>query len=332
MTSDRKIKIAAIVGPTASGKTSLSIELAKRFDGEIISCDSMQIYKEMDIGTAKPTLEEMQGIPHHMISICDPLQKFSCSDYAIMATECVHDIASRGKLPIFCGGTGLYLDSVLRGTRDDGATEDPLFRAEMERLAQLHGPSYLHEKLALVDPEAAQAIHQNNVRRVIRALEVYHTTGKTKTELDAISRDKGSLFDALIIGLEYKNRDILYDRIDKRVDIMLKSGLLDEAKDLYEKGFLNPSTTAGQAIGYKELMPYFSGACSLDDTIAALKTDTRHYAKRQMTWFMAKKEINWISVCSEKDAYLTKTFEEIVNIASKLFNNHGFSGIINKSM
>ena len=325
-----KIKIAAIVGPTAGGKTALSIEMAKRYGGEIISCDSMQIYRGMDIGTAKPDMKERDGIPHHMIDICDPTEKFSCSDYAEMALKCINDIAGRGKIPIFCGGTGLYLDSVLRGVRDDGATSDPVFREEMQRFADENGAAALHAKLSEVDPEAALSIHQNNVRRVIRALEVYHTTGKTKTQLDAESREKEPDFDALVIGLNYENRDILSSRIDKRVDIMIKNGLLDEAKMLYDKGLLSPNTTAGQAIGYKELFPYFEGQCPLEDAAEQLKLDTRHYAKRQMTWFLAKKNVSWISVCGEKDDYLTKTFEEIVNNASILFNNFGFCDIINK--
>lgn len=325
-----RIKIAAIVGPTASGKTALSIELAERFGGEIISCDSMQIYREMDIGTAKPDMAERRGIPHHMIDICEPTEKFSCSDYAEKATACIYDIVSRGKLPIFCGGTGLYLDSVIRGVRDDGAASDPAFRDAMQRFADENGADALHSRLASVDPEAAETIHPNNTRRVIRALEVYHTTGKTKTQLDKESREKNPLFDALIIGLNYENRDILYSRIDKRVDLMLQNGLLKEAKELYSKGLLSPTTTAGQAIGYKELLPFLEGSISIEEAADQLKLDTRHYAKRQMTWFMAKKDINWISVCSEKDEYLTKTFEEIVNIASNLFHNCEISDIMNR--
>lgn len=325
-----KIKIAAIVGATAGGKTALSIEMAKRYGGEIVSCDSMQIYKGMDIGTAKPTLAECDGIPHHMIDVCEPSCKFSCSDYAEMAMECVCDIAGRGKIPIICGGTGLYLDSLLRGVRDDGATEDPTFRDELQIFADTYGAAALHEKLRDIDPESAEAIHPNNIRRVIRAIEVYHTTGKTKSQLDTESKQKGTLFDALVIELYYGNRELLYERIDKRVDIMLRDGLLEEAKTLYDKGLLSPNTTAGQAIGYKELFPYFAGETSLEAATEQLKLDTRHYAKRQMTWFAARKNIERIDVCLEKDGYLTKTFEEIVNNASILFNNFGFCGIIDK--
>ena len=328
MSNKEKIKIAAIVGATASGKTSLSIALAKKFNGEIVSFDSMQIYKGMDIGTAKPTKEEMSGVPHHMIDVCDPDKKFSCTDYAEMALFCINDIISRGKLPILCGGTGLYLDSLLRGVRDDGAESDPAFREEMQLFADTNGADALHAKLAEIDPEAAEAIHPNNIRRVIRALEVYHTTGITKTRLDELSREKEDAFDCLTIGLGYENRDILYERIDRRVDEMIKNGLLDEAKELYEKGYLAPDTTAGQAIGYKELLPYLESECSLEDAVLALKLDTRHYAKRQMTWFGARKNINWIMVSEKKDDHQTKTFEEIVNNASILFNNFGFCGII----
>ena len=329
MSTGEKIKIAAIVGATASGKTSLSIALAKKYDGEIVSCDSMQIYRGMDIGTAKPTQEEMSGVPHHMIDVCDPDRKFSCTDYAEMALGCINDIISRGKLPILCGGTGLYLDSLLRGVRDDGAESDPSFRDEMQRFADINGAEALHAKLEKIDPESALSIHPNNIRRVIRALEVYHTTGITKTRLDELSKEKEDAFDCLTIGLGYENRDILYERIDRRVDEMIKNGLLGEAKTLYEKGLLAPDTTAGQAIGYKELLPYLMSLCSLDEAVQALKLDTRHYAKRQMTWFCAKKNINWIMVSEKKDAHQTKTFEEIVNNASTLFNNFGFCGIIN---
>ncbi len=327
----KKIKIAAIVGPTGSGKTALSIALAKRFDGEIISCDSMQIYRGLDIGTAKPDSTEMDGVPHHMIDICDPKEKFSCTDYAETAEGIISDIASRGKLPIFCGGTGLYLDSVLRGARDDGADSDPVYRKELQRFADLNGAEALHARLKDIDPISAEAIHPNNIRRVIRALEVYHSSGIRKSELDRLSREKESKYDALVIGLAYDDRDVLYDRIDKRVDIMLENGLLKEAEELYSKGLLTPDTTAGQAIGYKELIPYFDGKISLTEATDKLKADTRHYAKRQMTWFSAKDYVTWIHINDKKDGYLTKTFEEIVNNASNLFNKFGFSGIMNKS-
>ena len=327
---ENKIKIAAIVGPTAGGKTSLSIALAKKYNGEIVSCDSMQIYTKMNIGTAKPSIEEMDGVPHHMIDVCDPGQKFSCSDYAEMALDCINDIISRGKLPILCGGTGLYLDSLLRGVRDDGATEDSAFREEMQKFADDFGAEALHEKLRVIDPEAAENIHKNNVRRVIRALEVFHTTGKTKTQLDALSREKEARFDPLVIYLNYSNRDVLYHRIDKRVDMMIEEGLLEEAKELYQNDLLSPDTTAGQAIGYKELLPFFEGRSSLDEAIEQLKLDTRHYAKRQMTWFSAKKNFVKLDVCSEIEEHQTKTFEEIVNNAVILFNKFGFCDIIDK--
>jgi len=271
---NNKIKIAAVVGPTASGKTALSIELAKRFDGEIISCDSMQIYKGMDIGTAKPTEEEKCGIPHHMIDVCDPLDIFNCSDYAEMAEKCIYDVISRGKLPIFCGGTGLYLDSVLRGVRNDGAEKDDDFRNEMLAFYNENGAEALHAKLRQIDPESAESIHPNNVKRVIRALEVYHTTGKTKTQLDAESLVGGAKFDALVVGLDYGNRDILYSRTDKRVDIMMADGLLDEVKRLYEGGKLPYDSTAGQAIGYKELIKYFEGGISLEEAVELIKLGT----------------------------------------------------------
>ena len=321
-----KIKIAAIVGPTGGGKTALSIALAERFGGEIISCDSMQIYRRMDIGTAKPTEEEKRGIPHHMIDVVDPTDPFSCSDYAEMATECAKDIASRGKLPIFCGGTGLYLDSVIRGVRDDLATSDETFREEMLCFAEKNGADALHARLREIDPEAAEATHPNNIRRVVRALEVFHMTGKTKTELDYESRQKSSLFDPLVLCINYENRDVLYDRIDRRVDEMIEAGLPSEVRALYDEGLLTSASTAGQAIGYKEFYQYLSGELSLDEAVSNLKTATKHYAKRQMTWFLHKDYIRLLPVCYESGEM--KTFEEIVNNASEAFRNFGFCDII----
>lgn len=288
--ANEKIPVIAVVGPTASGKTALSIGLAKATGGEIISCDSMQIYCGMDIGTAKPDDAEKCGIPHHMIDVAEPDTEFSCADYASRAAECIYGIASRKKTPIFCGGTGLYLDSVLRGVRDDGAEKDPAFRDEMATFASEYGNEALHEKLREVDPKAADSIHPNNVRRVIRALEVYHTTGKTKTELDVLSRHNDPRFDPTVLYLTYSNRDLLYERIDRRVDMMFEAGLADEVKSLLDKGFLSEDTTAGQAIGYKETVLYLRGLITEDEAKERIKLATRHYAKRQMTWFSARKD------------------------------------------
>ncbi len=321
----QKTKIAAIVGPTAVGKTALSISLAERFGGEIISCDSMQIYRYMDIGTAKPTLAEREGIPHHMMDIITPDKDFSCTDYSSLAAEKVKDVVGRGKIPIFCGGTGLYLDSVIRGVRDDSAYEDPAFREKMQDIAAGEGNEHLHAMLREIDPISADAIHPNNVKRVIRALEVYHTSGKTKTELDEISVSRESEYEPLIIGLRCDDRDLLYERINLRVDIMIRDGLLDEVKALLDMGYLDSKTTAGQAIGYKELVGYFRGDKSLDDAIEEIKMSSRRYAKRQMTWFNSKKNVKWISI---DDDHQIKTFEEIVNNGEKLFENFFFCDII----
>ena len=299
MANDKK-RIFAVVGPTAGGKTALAIELAKRLDGEVISCDSMQIYRGMDIGTAKPSNEEMQGVTHHMLDVADPRLTFSSEDYSLLAEKCIDDIVSRGKMPIFCGGTGLYLDCVLRGVRDDGANEDPKFRAEMESLAAMYGNGYVHARLAEIDPEAAQAIHENNLKRVIRALEVYHMTGKTKTELDRISRTAESKYEAKIIYLCFNSRELLYERINRRVDIMLENGLEKEVRKLYESGALCGDTTAGQAIGYKEMLKYIEGQITLSEAADEIKQNSRRYAKRQLTWFGAKEGFYKLYVDDEK--------------------------------
>ena len=289
MIENSKIKVVAVVGPTASGKTALSVEIAKRYGGEIISCDSMQIYKEMDVGTAKVTAEEMRGVPHHLINIVSPHEEFSCADYATAARNAIEDIASRGKLPVFCGGTGLYLDSVLKNTEFSAAGKDEEYRAYLERECS---PEELHRMLVEVDPESAASIHQNNVKRVIRALEIYRVTGKTKTEWDAISRLTESPYDSVIIGLNYRSRDTLYSRIDRRVDIMMEEGLLDEVRRLDTPAFR--ASTASQAIGYKEILSYFDGVCTLDEAIDSIKQYSRNYAKRQLTWFGKNKDIRWI--------------------------------------
>ena len=286
--ANEKKKIFAVVGPTASGKTALSIELAKRLNCEIISCDSMQIYRGMDIGTAKPTKDEMQGIEHHMLDVADPRVSFSSEDYSLLAEQCIDDIISRGKTPLFCGGTGLYLDCVLRGVRDDGANEDPEFRVEMEKLAAEYGNGHVHAMLAEIDPESAQSIHENNLKRVIRALEVHHMTGKTKTELDRLSKTVGSKYDAKVIYLCFNSRELLYDRINRRVDIMLENGLEDEIRRLADCGELSHDTTAGQAIGYKEMLAYLNGNATLCEAVEQIKQNSRRYAKRQMTWFGAR--------------------------------------------
>lgn len=259
------------------GKTALSIALAKALDGEIISCDSMQIYRGMDIGTAKPTKAEMAEVPHHMIDVADPADNYSCADYAKEASLILADILARGKTPIFCGGTGLYLESVLYEGAYSSPEADEALRQELwAKTAEEN-----HAALSEVDPEAAATIHPNNRKRVIRALEIYLVSGKTKTEWDR-ENTRGTLKEgAEIYVLTSSDREALYKRIDTRVDLMLEAGLLEEVKQLS----LDPMTTAGQAIGYKELNGYFAGQATLEEAIDKIKQASRNYAKRQLTWW-----------------------------------------------
>ena len=310
--------VLAVVGATASGKTALSIALAKALGGEIISCDSMQIYRGMDIGTAKPSEEEKAGIPHHLIDIVEPSENFSVADYAPLAAKAIEDITSRGKLPIFCGGTGLYLDAVLTANEYSEAASDPSLREELTRDAEEKGALALWERLKFEDPESAEAIHPNNVKRVVRALEIFESTGVTKTELDRRSRQIEAPYEVTVIGLRYAARELLYARIEQRVDQMLADGLLSETKALLEEGVFEANTTAAQAIGYKELLGYLRGEQSLAEATEALKTATRRYAKRQMTWFGAKDYVQWIDM--EREGILRPTEEiltELLQFASE---------------
>lgn len=309
-----KTKIIAVVGPTASGKTSLSVELAKKFNGEVVSCDSMQVYREMSIGTAKPNEAEMDGIKHHMIDFADPKTIYTCADYVRDAKKAIAKIVSNGKVPIVCGGTGLYLDSLLRGSSFEETETDFEYRKELELLAEEKGNEYIHDMLAAVDPESADAIHYNNLKRVIRALEIYKCCGVTKSELDRRSKLYDSEFETLTIGLRFINRELLYDRINRRVDIMLEMGLEDEIRRLIEMGVFESNGTAKQAIGYKELLGYINGQMSYESAVEQLKIATRRYAKRQMTWFSAHGDVNWIDI----EEY---NFKNIFNIASNLFIN-----------
>ncbi len=274
--SEDKIRFIAVVGPTASGKTELAVSLAEALDGEVLSCDSMQIYRGMDIGTAKPTPAERRGIPHHLIDIVDPDAPFSCADYKRLAEQTLREVAARGKTPVFCGGTGLYLDAVISVASFSPEIPDGV-RQELNALS----PELLWEELCRVDPEAAAKTHRNNRKRVIRALEIYRGTGKTKTEWDRLSRLAPSPYEPLLIGPDFLDRSLLYRRIDDRVDQMLRLGLLEEAAALN----LDRRSTAAQAIGYKELYLYLDGALDLDSAVALLKKNTRNYAKRQLTWF-----------------------------------------------
>lgn len=290
----KKIPVIAVAGPTASGKSALAMQLCKDLDGELISCDSMQIYRGMDIGTAKPTKKDMEEVPHHLIDICEPDADFSAAAFAEFAKKAIEDAYSRGKTPILCGGTGLYLDSVLRGVDFGEMEPDLALRAELLAYAETEGAEALHARLREIDPEAAEAIHPNNVKRVARALEICKLSGMTKTEWDKNAIRGESPYNACIIALDYKNRDILYTRIHMRVDEMFRMGLEEEARTLFEKGYLAPGTTAGGAIGYKELLGYLNGEMTKEEAADAIKTATRHYAKRQLTWLRRNPAVHWL--------------------------------------
>lgn len=274
-----------ITGPTASGKTALSIALAKALSAEIISSDSMQIYREMDIGTAKATAEERGDVPHHLLDIVSPTESFSVEEYRAAALSSARDISGRGMLPIFVGGTGLYIDSLTRGVALDSPESDPEYRDRI--LAQLktdEDVTALWERLRSVDPESAEKIHKNNVKRVIRALEIYDKTGKPKSLLDKETKAAPSEIFVGMITLDFHNRETLYERVDRRVDIMMAEGLLSEVESLYERGLLTDGTAA-QAIGYKELVRHLKGECTLNEAVEEIKLASRRYAKRQLTWF-----------------------------------------------
>ena len=307
-----KKRIIAVVGPTASGKSALAIELARRIGGEIICCDSMQIYAQMNIGTAKPTSEELSKVPHHLFDFANPLEGFSCADYIPLAERAVEDIQGRGKQVIFCGGTGLYLDRFLSGASFEETEIDGEFRREMERFALEHGNEELHKKLAEIDPISAESIHPNNVKRVIRALEIYRTSGRTKSDIDRESKSFEPKYEVVQIGIKYDDREILYGRINSRVDMMMSEGLLEETRRLLELGVFEKNSTAAQAIGYKELLSYINGEKTLIDALEDLKIATRRYAKRQMTWFNSHGNVNWIiadgrtleSIADEAEQYI----------------------------
>jgi len=248
----------------------------------------------MDIGTAKPDAEEQGGIPHHLIDAVEPWESFSCADYVAAAQKIIAEISSRGVLPILCGGTGLYLDALLRGGGFEETVGDPTLREALFAFAEKHGNHALHERLAAVDPESAAAIHENNVKRVVRALEIFEATGMTKTQADRQSRRLESPYDATVLGLRYEDREILYGRIDRRVDVMLADGLLEETRALLAEGVFERNATAAQAIGYKELLAHLRGEQSLTEATEVLKRATRRYAKRQLTWFGAKDYVRWI--------------------------------------
>lgn len=288
----RKPLLVAIVGPTAAGKSSLAVALAKRHSGEIVSADSMQVYRGLDIGTAKPSREKMEGIPHHCIGFLEPGESFSVAEYAPLARNAVRDILSRGKLPVLVGGTGLYIRAVVDNIVFDAeAVRDPALRESLRAIAAERGPAAVHAILAGEDPAAAAALHPNDLGRVIRAVEYHRLRGKSIRSQAETSRRTPAPFETVQIGLTFRDRRLLYDRIDRRVDRMMAEGLLAEARSLYGR---NGTGFATQAIGYKEFIPYFDGSGTLEESVEALKRSTRRYAKRQLTWFRADGRIRWI--------------------------------------
>ncbi len=283
--------IICIAGPTASGKTALAVELAKELNGEVISCDSMQIYRSMDIGTAKPTQEEMQGIPHHMLDICDPTEDFSISRYCDLATPILENILYRGKTAIIAGGTGLYMDSLMKGN-DFAPIPATGHRERLEIKAQAEGVEALLRELRAIDPEAAER-SQGNLRRIIRALEVYYETGETITAHNLRTQAIPPRYTPLWLGLDFAERAELYRRIDLRVEIMVQTGLLEEIKSLLASG-IPEKATAMQAIGYKEFVDALAGRSTVDAAIVQVQQSSRRYAKRQLTWFRRNEKMHWL--------------------------------------
>ena len=300
--------IICIAGPTASGKTALAVELAKELNGEVVSCDSMQIYRRMDIGTAKPSLEERQGIPHHMLDVAEPEEDFSVSRYTAMATPIVDDILARGKTAIIAGGTGLYMDALIKGN-DFAPVPATGHREKLEARLQAEGLEPLLLQLLAIDPEAAER-SQNNPRRVIRALEVWLETGHTITEHNRQTQALPPRYTPLWLGLDFADREELYGRINRRVEIMLEQGLMDEIRNLLDSG-ISEKATAMQAIGYKEFVDAMAGRASMESAIAQVQQSSRRYAKRQLTWFRRNPQMHWLTR-QKNDG-----FEEIIEKARR---------------
>lgn len=303
-----RIPVVAVVGPTASGKSDLAVEICLRFNGEAVSADSMQIYKGLDISTAKPTEEEKKGVPHHMMDFLDNTESFSVAEYQKMAGEYIRDIHSRGKLPVIVGGTGLYIDTLLNNIQLKEDSFDEALREKLLERVEKEGIENLLDELRGIDPEYAEKMHPNNVKRIVRALEVWYSSGVTMTQQIEDSHAE-SPYDVCFIGLDAEDRDFLYERINRRVSIMLENGLESEAKDYLSQ---ENTATSSQAIGCKELKPYFDGEITLAEAADNLRQATRRYAKRQLTWFRRNKEINWIMI----DKFDSKS--EMQNVAFEI--------------
>ncbi len=307
--SDKKLSLLVIAGPTASGKTALGIALAKEFDGEVISADSMQIYKGLDVATAKPTAEEKDGIPHHLISIIDMDSEFSVADYAKLAKEKITEISARGKLPILVGGTGLYINSLIDDVNFDNAETDGSVRKKLAEEAELLGIEKLYERLKAVDPETAAIVPVQNTVRIIRALEIYELTGIKFSEYKKMNKGTECPYDLCMIGLNYADRQKLYDRINQRVTVMYENGMVDECRAVFENERLG---TVCQAIGYKELIPYFKNEADLESCLDKIRQSSRRYAKRQLTWFRRDERINWVNMDE------INNFDKIIEICKKI--------------
>ncbi|MGM9650255.1 MAG: tRNA (adenosine(37)-N6)-dimethylallyltransferase MiaA [Butyricicoccaceae bacterium] len=310
-----KQTLICIAGPTASGKTALSVALAQQLHTEIISADSMQLYRGMDIGTAKPDVRERGGVVHHMFDVAEAGESFSVARYQQLADACAQDILARGMVPIVCGGTGLYMDALIDGSTFSGDETNTQIREKYQQMAQEQGVHAVHECLRAVDPEAAERIHENNLKRVIRALEVFEQTGITLDELNRRNKRREPKYEAVMIGLCPSTRELLYERINRRVDVMLEQGLLEETRSLLEQGKI--TGTAAQAIGYKELLPYFAGEATLEACVETLKQASRNYAKRQLTWLKRNPNIEWLNYDSSEE------FEELVRRSTKIIRSHG---------
>lgn len=292
----KKEKVIVICGPTASGKTALSIELAKQIGGEVISCDSMQIYRDMNIGTAKPTKEEMQGIKHYLIDFVSPDERYSVADYKKEAKKAIKEILKKKKVPIIVGGTGLYLDSLIYEIEYPNIEFDEAYRKDLEKQVEEKGLVILYEQAKKIDPEALKKISKNDKKRILRILEIYHATGKNKTEQEKESRKKEVEYDYHVYALNW-DREKLYERINQRVDIMLEQGLIEEVKNIYHTYEKFP--TAMQGLGYKEVVEYLEGKITKEEMVEKIKQETRRYAKRQLTWFRKNKETKWLDATQD---------------------------------